>query len=131
NGTRGPCGLLCFLSGCGGKTGHPPNAVFEMGLISSRCAETAEPHSRTVLASMTRPCFSSMERSFRLPAGSCGSIQTTSMLNELRQRTDDFRQHGRTPWLLWRFVALPSRALPPAAFDHEFDELGWLAGAFD
>ena len=25
--------------------------------------------------------------------------------------------------------ALPSRALPPAAFDHEFDELGWLAGA--
>ena len=27
--------------------------------------------------------------------------------------------------------ALPSRALPPAAFDHEFDELGWLAGAFD
>jgi hypothetical protein len=33
-------------------------------------------------------------------------------------------------------VALPlqrSRAVhsPPAAFDHEFDELGWLAGAFD
>ena len=27
--------------------------------------------------------------------------------------------------------ALPSRALPPAAFDHGFDELGWLAGAFD
>ena len=27
--------------------------------------------------------------------------------------------------------ALPRRALPPAAFDHGFDELGWLAGAFD
>ena len=132
----GHADIVRFLSAFGGQSGHAPHAAFEMGLISSRCAETAEPHSRTVLASMTRPCFSSMERSFRLPAGSCGSIQTTSMLNELRQRTDDFRQHGRTPWLLWRFVALPpsalpSRALPPAAFDHEFDELGWLAGAFD
>src|SRR6516164_4911496 len=62
-----------------------------MGLISSRCAETAEPYSRTVLASMTRPCFSSMERSFRFPAGSCGSIQTTSMPQGLRKSTSQSR----------------------------------------
>jgi hypothetical protein len=50
--------------------------------------------------------------------------------HDVSQNIAECRGHGDNSRCAPPFSA-PEPCAPPAAFDHEFDELGWLGGAFD